>query len=230
VATATLVWDERALLGEGPLWDDREQCLYWVDIDGCTLHTLWPATGERTSTTYSTRISSVGLRERGGFVIAHERSFSLLEDGLLVPLATDVCPEGPRMNDGACDPAGRYWAGTVAPDDAPRTGVLYRLEPTGHVESVVGGIAISNGIDWSLDGGTMYYVDSLAHGIDAFSYDEDTGALSERRRIAEIAPADGVPDGLTVDTEGGSGSRSGAAHACAGTHRTASCCWSSACP
>jgi sugar lactone lactonase YvrE len=80
--------------------------------------------------------------------------------------------------------------------------VLYRLEPTGHVEPVVDGIAVSNGIDWSLDGATMYYVDSLAHGVDAFSFDADTGALSERRRVAEIAPGDGVPDGLTVDSDG----------------------------
>jgi sugar lactone lactonase YvrE len=199
---ATLVWDERALLGEGPLWDEREQCLHWVDVDACTLHTLWPATEKRASATYDARISSVGLRESGGLVVAHDRSFSLLEEGSLVPYAPNVGPLGPRMNDGACDPAGRYWAGTVAPGNAPGTGVLYRLEPTGAAAPVVDGIGVSNGIDWSLDAGTMYYVDSHAHGIDAFDFDEQTGALSNRRRVAEIAPGDGVPDGLTVDSEG----------------------------
>jgi sugar lactone lactonase YvrE len=64
---ATLVWDERALLGEAPLWDEREQCLHWVDVDAYTLHTLWPASGERSSTTHDARISSVGLRETCSF-------------------------------------------------------------------------------------------------------------------------------------------------------------------
>jgi sugar lactone lactonase YvrE len=199
---ATLVWDERALLGEAPLWDEREQCLYWVDVDAYTLHTLWPASGERSSTTHDARISSVGLRETGGLVVAHDRSFSVLENGRLAPLAADVGPPGPRMNDGACDPAGRYWAGTVAPEAAPGTGVLYRLEPSGAAAPVVEGIGCSNGIDWSLDAGTMYYVDSLANGLDAFDYDAGTGALSNRRRIVEIPADEGLPDGLTVDSEG----------------------------
>jgi len=79
---ASLVWDELALLGEGPLWDAREQCLHWVDVDGCTLHTLSPGTDERPSTRYDARISSVGLREGSGLVVAHDRGFSLLEDGI----------------------------------------------------------------------------------------------------------------------------------------------------
>jgi sugar lactone lactonase YvrE len=199
---ATLVWDERALLGEGPLWDEREQRLHWVDVDRCTLHTLRPGTGERTSTRYDARISSVGLRESGGLVVAHDRGFSVLEDGRLHPIDASVCPSGPRMNDGACDAAGRYWAGSVAPDGAPGTGALYRLDPDGTVEAVVIGVGCSNGIDWSPDGETMYYVDSLAHGIDAFDYDVATGDISARRRVAEIAPEDGLPDGLTVDSEG----------------------------
>jgi len=222
---ATLVWDERALLGEGPLWDEREQCLHWVDVERCTLHTLRPGTGERTSTRYDARISSVGLREGGGLVVAHDRGFSVLDEGRLHPIDASVCPPGapkatrfpgrasaalpptlpatgPRMNDGACDAAGRYWAGSVAPDGAPGTGALYRLDPDGTVEAVVIGVGCSNGIDWSLDGETMYYVDSLAHGIDAFDYDVATGDISGRRRVAEIPPEDGLPDGLTVDSGG----------------------------
>jgi sugar lactone lactonase YvrE len=200
VAEATLVWDERALLGEGPIWDDRVERLLWVDVDGRTLHTLDPRSGERRSERVDARISSVALRERGGYVVAHDRGFSLLEHGAVVPLATDVCPNGPRMNDGACDEAGRYWAGSVAPDDRPGTGALYRLDPDGVIEAVVIDVGCSNGIDWSLDGSTMYYVDSLAHGVDAFDFDVSTGRIANRRRVAEIP--DALPDGLTVDGEG----------------------------
>jgi sugar lactone lactonase YvrE len=200
MAEPTLVWDERALLGEGPLWDEREQRLLWVDVEGRTLHTLEPASGERRSERYDARISSVGLREHGGLVVAHDRGFSLLEDGGLVPLAPDICPRGPRMNDGACDEAGRYWAGSVAPDHLPETGALYRLDPDGAVETVVIGVGCSNGIDWSLDGSTMYYVDSLGYGIDAFDFDGSTGTIVRRRRLVEIPEA--LPDGLTVDAEG----------------------------
>jgi sugar lactone lactonase YvrE len=198
---ATLVWDERALLGEGPLWDEREQCLYWVDVDGFALHTYRPGDDGRETERFAARISSVALRENGGLLVAHDRSVSLLDGGALTPLAADVSPAG-RTNDGACDPAGRYWFGTVAPEGAPGTGALYRLEPSGDVQRVVDGVDISNGIDWSLDATTMYYVDSLAHSIDAFAYDVTTGTIADRRVLASIAQEDGVPDGLTVDVAG----------------------------
>src|SRR3954464_6143611 len=105
---ASLVWDERALLGEGPLWDEREQCLHWVDVDGFALHTYRPDGDARKTARFEERISSVALRENGGRLVAHDRSVSLLDGGALTPLAADVSPAG-RTNDGACDPAGRYW-------------------------------------------------------------------------------------------------------------------------
>ena len=197
-----VVWDERALLGEGPLWDEREQCLYWVDVDGFALHTYRPESDGRETPRFEERISSVALRASGrGLVAAHDRSLGLLEDGVLTPLAAEVSAAG-RTNDGACDPAGRYWFGTVAPEGAPGTGALYRVEPNGDVSRMLDGVGISNGIDWSLDGTTMYYVDSLAHSVDAFDYDVARGTISERRTLAPIDPNDGVPDGLTLDAEG----------------------------
>jgi sugar lactone lactonase YvrE len=198
---ATVVWDARALLGEGPIWDEREHVLHWVDVDGFTLHTLEPASGRQTSRKLAGRCSSVALRESGGLLVAHDRSVSTLEGDELLPFAPDISPKG-RMNDGAVDPRGRYLVGTVAPDGEPRTGALYRVDPDGSFTELLLGVGISNGIDWSLDAQTMYYIDSLAHSLDAFDYDLDTATISNRRTVAPIEEELGDPDGLTLDAEG----------------------------
>ena len=196
-----VVWDAQALLGEGPIWDDREGVLHWVDVDGRTLHTLEPASGRQTSRKLAGRCSSVALRESGGLLVAHDRSVSALDGDVLVPFAPDISPKG-RTNDGAVDPWGRYLVGTVAPDDEPDTGVLYRVDPDGTYVELLHGIGISNGIDWSLDHQTMYYVDSRARALDAFDYDLPTGMISNRRVLVAIEEGLGDPDGLTLDSEG----------------------------
>src|SRR3954451_14532999 len=184
----TVVWDARAVLGEGPIWDERERVLHWVDVEASTLHTLEPASGRRTSRTLPGRCSSVGLRENGGLLVAHDRSVSLLEgDDELVSFAPGLSRKA-WTNDGAVDPRGRYLIGTVRPEDEPWTAALYRVDPDGSVEQLEKGLDISNGIDWSLDGGTMYFIDSTAHSFDAFDYDLDSGTLSNRRVVASIPP------------------------------------------
>src|SRR5665213_624824 len=202
MSAPTLACDAQSSLGECPLWDERRECLHWVDIEERTLHTFWPRSARREMIKLKTRISSVGLSESDGLVVAHDRRFSLLEKGALVRLTTDVSPPGTVMNDGACDAKGRFWAGTIAADDQPNTGALYRVESSGEVEIVVSEIGMSNGIDWSPDGLTMYHVDSRAGSIDAFTFDPNLGMASERRRLVSIDSRDGLPDGLTVDAEG----------------------------
>jgi sugar lactone lactonase YvrE len=197
MSTPDVVWDAHAYLGEGPLWDDREHVLHWLDVDGRTLFTL--RGNEQVTTPMPGRVSSVALRESGGLLAAHDRSISFLEDGELVPVAPDLSPR-PRTNDGAVDPAGRYFVGTVAPEDAPGTGALYRLDPDLSVRELARGLHVSNGLDWSRDARTMFYVDSLAHSLDAFDYDVETGEIANRRVIAPIEI--GVPDGLTIDADG----------------------------
>jgi sugar lactone lactonase YvrE len=126
------------------------------------------------------------------------------DDGAVEELAqpeaerTDV-----RMNDGACDPQGRFWAGTMAYDESPGAGVLYRLELDGSCTTVLTGLTISNGIGWSPDGATMYLADSGTGLVEAFAFEGTTGDLSERRTLVRIQRPGAVPDGLTVDQEGG---------------------------
>jgi sugar lactone lactonase YvrE len=106
------------------------------------------------------------------------------------------------MNDGACDAAGRFWAGTLTNDARPGSGTLYRLDADGSVVTAVEGLTISNGIAWSSDNRTMYLIDSATYRVDAFDFDLEFGALSGRRSVITIDPADGIPDGLAVDAEG----------------------------
>jgi sugar lactone lactonase YvrE len=106
------------------------------------------------------------------------------------------------MNDGEVDPSGRFWAGTMELGAAPGRGSLYRLGPRGEVTRVLAGVSISNGLGWSPDERTLYYIDSPTQRIDAYDYDRSSGAIANRRTVAEIDPASGLPDGLAVDAEG----------------------------
>jgi sugar lactone lactonase YvrE len=137
-----------------------------------------------------------------GWLLAAERGFvHLRPDGSLRSLA-EVAPAGTRMNDAVCDPAGRFWAGTLADDHHAGGGALYRLDWTGRTELILDGLTISNGLGWSPDGGTMYLVDSGPRVIHAFAFDADRGTISEGRVLVTVAEELGAPDGLTVDAAG----------------------------
>jgi sugar lactone lactonase YvrE len=142
-------------------------------------------------------------RSRGGAVIGVERGFALEEpDGAITALPELWTDTGIRMNEGGCDPDGRFYCGSMAYDKTPGAGALYRLEPDGSTRVVLGHVRVSNGLDWSPDGSRAYYNDTDTYRVDVFDYDREAG-LVNRRAFAEVAPEDGRPDGLTVDAEGG---------------------------
>jgi sugar lactone lactonase YvrE len=193
-----------AHLGESPVWDDRVGRLAWVDILGRHLHRTDPATGATDTTELPIDIGAIAPRAAGGFVAALQDGFWVLEDGPPRRLAT-IAEAGShlRFNDGKCDPAGRFWAGTMAYSEEAGGGALYRLDPDGRVTRVLDDVTISNGLAWTADCTTMYYVDSPTQRIDAFSYDAATGEISDRRPAVVIPAAAGSPDGLAIDEEGG---------------------------
>jgi sugar lactone lactonase YvrE len=193
-----------AALGEGPVWDPIAQTLIWVDIEGRLVHRYDPVSATDRSARVSGRVGFAAPRAGGGLVLAMEHSFVLLdEDGAGETEMARVELDAPtRMNDGNCDSAGRLYAGTMALDERSPVGALYRLDPDGSVERVLDGVVESNGLDWSTDGDTMYYIDSATRSLDAFDFETVTGRLSGRRRIVQFAPEDGTPDGLSVDSEG----------------------------
>jgi sugar lactone lactonase YvrE len=142
-------------------------------------------------------------RRRGGAVIGIERGFALEDaDGTLTHLDELWTDTSVRMNEGGCDPDGRFYCGSMAYDQHPGAGALYRLDSDGSVRLVLENVTISNGLEWSPDGSRAYYNDTATQRIDVFDYDGESG-LTGRRPFAEIPAEAGGPDGLTVDAEGG---------------------------
>jgi sugar lactone lactonase YvrE len=200
-----LAFDGRATLGEGPVWDEEQQRLVWLDILPGLVHRFDPVTGSDAVFRAGKPVGSAGLRHGGGLVLAVEDGFALLDPGWrrLDQVAVIEHPGPPaRFNEGRCDPAGRFLAGTMAYDLTPGAGSVYRLGPDLAVTKLWDGVTISNGLAWTADGATLYYIDSPTQGVDAFDYDAGTGRLGNRRRVLDIPAAAGLPDGMTIDTDG----------------------------
>ena len=193
-----------AQLGEGPVWDDRSNELVWVDISGRLIHRWDPVTGASASIATDADVGAVVLCEDGGMMVAVECELWRVSnaDEWTQIAAVDPKP-GVRFNDCRADPRGRLWAGTLHRDREPRQAALYRWNPGGQLTLVLPERTISNGIGWSPDGETMYYIDSTTQRVVSYDYDLDNGELGDRSDFAAIDPADGLPDGLTVDADGG---------------------------
>src|SRR5438552_5337325 len=199
--SAELLVDAHTTLGEGPIWDDAERCLWWVDILEGIVHRTDPATGDDERHPVGQFVGAIGLRRSGGLVAAVRDGFATFDpitDRL--ELIADLQDDGRtlRMNDGKVDPGGRFWAGMMAIDHRDGAGTLYRLDPDGTVEPMVRGTSISNGLDWSPDAMTMYYIDSTPRTVDRFAYDAATGDISDRTTLIPIRDGAGFPDGMTV--------------------------------
>lgn len=200
------VGDTRDELGEGPLWDVRNQLFYWVDSRGCLIHRLDPETGVRRDWATPSMIGSMALRERGGAIVALESGFFTFDFDTeeATPIAEPEADDArTRMNDGKVDRQGRFIAGSMGTvtRDVP-LGTLYRLDPDGTVTELDHDIGVSNGPCFSPDGRTFYFSDSAARLIYAYDYDTDTGTPTNRRVFADLGPLNTAPDGCTVDAAG----------------------------
>jgi sugar lactone lactonase YvrE len=198
---------EQTLLGEGARWDARRGELLRVDILAGRVYrdrvardgALIPVRTYEVSTTVG---AITPIEGDEGWLLAAGRGFDhLTVDGSLSTLA-EVAPAGARMNDGACDPQGRFWAGTMPEDHHAEGGALYRLDGEGRVELMLDGLTIPNGLGWSLDGRTMYLIDSGPRLVHAFAFDPDRGTISGGRVLVTVAEELGAPDGMTVDAAG----------------------------
>jgi len=198
-----LILDARSVLGEGAIWEGKRGVLYWVDIDAGLVHLYDPATGVDRSLRVGQPVGTVVPRVSGGLMLAVRDGFMSLdvETGAtkLVAVPAGHDPEN-LFNDGKCDPGGRFWAGTKACPS--RKGALFRLDPDLSVHRMLDGIRTSNGIVWTSDKKTMYYIDTPTMKIDAFDYDLNTGNVSKRRAAVSVPQDYGHPDGMTIDAEG----------------------------
>ena len=198
-----LVIDAKASLGEGPMWDYEKKLLYWVDIINKEIRILDPKThSERIiKTAHSPGSVVVGTNQR--ILAAFENGFSFLD--LLTEKTTFIAdPEsdmpGNRFNDGKCDPAGRFFAGTLSNETGKAS--LYCLDTDLSVTKKIDGVTTSNGIVWNMKTEKMYYIDTPTKEIWGYDYAIKTGEILNKEVVVHIPDGEGVPDGMTIDSEG----------------------------
>jgi len=197
-----LLLDARAALGEGPAWDAKTQTLYWVDILGKRIH-AWKD-GRDEFFQLDEFVGCVAPRRDGGLVAALRASIVTLKRFAPRPhrIAAVTEPASNRFNDGKCDPAGRLLAGTMDMEEKNASGNLYSFEAGKPARKLLDGIRISNGLAWSPDHQTLYYIDTPTRQARAFDYNLDTGDISNPRVVIEVPESMGWPDGMTSDMEG----------------------------
>ena len=201
-----LVGEIKAAHGEGPVWHAEEGIVYWVDITGCAINAVDPVTGRERTIPVGHTVGAVAPRRGGGLVAALANGFAFVdtESGQVTPICDPEAElEGNRFNDGKGGPGGRFWAGSCSENcDVPGAGSLYCLEPDLSVRKELGDLTIANGLAWTSDGHTFYYIDTPTFEVWAFDFDPASGTLANRRTAVSIPEDLGFPDGMTIDAEG----------------------------
>lgn len=199
--TAELVLDANAIVGEGPIWHPHEQLLYWVDIEGRNLHLYDPETGNDKAFDVKERIGTIVPLEQGGALVALQNGIHKIDTntGALTFIAQPIQEKDIRFNDGKCDAAGRFWVGTMALDTRKGAAVLYRMDLDQTIAQMLDNLTISNGIVWTADNKTMYFIDTRSQQVKAFDFNLENGSISNGRTTIEIDKADGSPDGMAID-------------------------------
>lgn len=199
-----VVTDLRMMLGEGPFWDEPRARLVFVDSQAGTIFQFDPPTGTLSRVEAGAVIGIAIPRQGGGYAASSvDGLLSVSPEGkveLLAPIEADR-PDN-RMNDAKCDVRGRMFSGTMSVHIERGAGNLYRIDPDHSVHRLVEGISVSNGLGWSPDNRSFYYIDTSARGVDRFDYDLDSGAIANRTRLVDIPRDAGFPDGMTIDEEG----------------------------
>lgn len=201
---ADLIVDMKAELGECPVWDETEKVLYWIDGLGQKIHKYNPLTNKDIYIKTTQCVGCIALIEDGKLIAA-------LQDGIYYVNFIEETfnfitnPEGHlpknRFNDGKCDAYGRFWAGTMYFDGTVKgAGSLYKIEGE-KVTKVLSNVTISNGIAWSRDNRTMYYIDSPTREVVAFDFDINSGIITNKKTVIKIGEDEGMPDGMTIDEE-----------------------------
>ncbi len=196
----------QARLGEGPCWDARRQVMHWVDIQGRRVHTFDPATGRDDAVQFDQMVGFISLTEaKGEYVVGLEGGLARFwpESGKREWIARpEAGIPGNRFNDGKCDPVGRLIAGTMDRKLTPGKGALYSLTADGEIRKLLSGLSVSNGLAWSPEGSSLYFIDSPTRQVVAYGYDLESGALSAPKVVVSLSDLPGAPDGMATDAEG----------------------------
>jgi sugar lactone lactonase YvrE len=206
VFSATAASDDQYELGEGPVWDAARERVLWVDINPGVVH-VGHLEGDLVRPDARVRfegtVGAVVCSADGRLLVAGARRLYQVDAEWRCTVLADLLPEGKRsrLNDGACDPSGRFLVGSMALDARRGDECLYRLEPDGRVSVLDSDLTLSNGLAWSPDGAVMYSTDTIPGVIWSRAYDPDGGDHGPRREVVRLAQG-GSPDGLCVDAEG----------------------------
>jgi sugar lactone lactonase YvrE len=202
---ADLLFDAEATLGEGPVWDQRREQLFWVDIEGCKLHRHLPATNENDLWEFDQMIGAVAPKTDGNLLLALETGLATFNTVRGTTTLHNVLENNDpllRFNDGKCDPNGNFWIGTMHKAFIAGTGNVYRVSPDYSASLQIRNTAISNGMAWSPNRSRFYYIDSPTYQVVSFDFDEATSEISNQKTAINIPESYGSPDGMTIDQEG----------------------------
>jgi sugar lactone lactonase YvrE len=202
MSSAERITDVCTTHGEGPVWDGNVGALRLVDMLAGDVLTMG-ASGEVTRRHVASVAAVIRPRAAGGLIVAVERGFAFADANWTLQVQPELWSDaGVRMNEGGCDPQGRFYCGSMAYDESTGRGRLYRLDLDGSVEVVLDEVTVSNGLAWTPEGDVVYYNDSPTGIVRRFGFDAATGSLVDGEPFVRIDPGDGVPDGLTVDAAG----------------------------
>jgi len=192
-------------LGEGPVWDAENQMICWIDIGKKQIHQYATINQVHQILSIDEIPGAIAICTNGDFIAGLSNGFAFVDrnNGQIKPINNpEAHLSGNRFNDGKCDPAGRFWVGTMAFNEVTGAGNLYRIDEDLTPDLMIIGVTISNGLAWSPDGGIFYYIDTPTREVVAYDYDILRGNITNKRTIITIPENEGYPDGMTIDTEG----------------------------
>ncbi|MCH4541893.1 MULTISPECIES: SMP-30/gluconolactonase/LRE family protein [Hyphomicrobiales] len=193
-------------LGECPVWDADRNTLFFMDITGKTLHGFDWSTGEDRVLELPALGGALALMRDGRLIAGLQSGIHIIDPSARsIDFVTDPEPHKPehRLNEGKCDPQGRFWVGSISTLGRFPTGCLYRLEHDGSVTEVLSEISVPNTLAWLPNGKQMVFADSVTKKVWRFRYDPETGFLSDRETFIDVSHFKGMPDGVAIDAEGG---------------------------
>jgi sugar lactone lactonase YvrE len=203
-ATPEIVLDHVCELGEGPVWDETNQSILWLDINKGQIHQYNINTNLHTFFNVGEMIGCIASRANGGFISGLENGIAFInvEKNIVEHIINPEEGLGNRFNDGKCDAAGRFWVGTMSKKEEESKGNLYVMETDLSVKKKIENVTISNGIAWNADSTIMYYINTPTNYIFAFDFNIETDEINNQRVVIDLTHESGHADGMTIDEEG----------------------------
>jgi sugar lactone lactonase YvrE len=204
ISSLELAFRTRSCVGEGPLWDEKSQCLLWVDVLEGKVFTYDPNSQLNVELEIGKHVGAIALTHSDKIMVAaRDEIVSIdLNTSSITPILKVIIDEKFRFNDGRVDARGRFVVGSMGYEPQPGTASLYSYTYPQEVETILANVGLSNGLSWSADSRFFYHIDTLTSQIAKHSYDLETGKVSDRKPLITFEKSEGSPDGMTIDREG----------------------------